>query len=276
MANENDISSFSYREKMAVEEHEKLSPRLVYEIIRRNGLEELVRPKASLIFSGIAAGILITFSFVFKAVFTAYLPDASWAPIISNLGYSVGFIIVILGHMQLFTENTITTVVPLFNPLTLKKVLSVIELWTIVLCSNLVGTTLAALFLQNGNVFDPIFVTELNNIAQHVISTGAWENVWRGIPSGVLIASLVWMLPTSKNYAFLLVMFITYLIALGNFTHVVVGSAEVAYWVMQGNADLYDYFIRFLFPTGLGNIIGGTFIFTMLIYVQVLEEIKRK
>ncbi|MGS9873568.1 formate/nitrite transporter family protein, partial [Acinetobacter baumannii] len=43
--------TLSWREKMAVEEHEKLSPRLVYEIIRRDGAEELDRPTAALIFS---------------------------------------------------------------------------------------------------------------------------------------------------------------------------------------------------------------------------------
>ncbi|MFH4416040.1 MAG: formate/nitrite transporter family protein [Neisseriaceae bacterium] len=276
MSNENEVSSFSSREKIAVEEHDRLSPRLLYEIIRRNGLEELVRPEASLIFSGIAAGIVISFSFLFKAVLGSYLPHTQWAPIISNLGYAVGFILVILGRMQLFTENTITTVVPLFNPLTLKKALSVLKLWSIVLVSNLIGTTLAALFFQSSYLLDPAFIHELNNIVQGVVQQSGWENLWRGIPAGVMIASLVWMLPTSKSYAFFLILFFTYLIGLGNFSHIVVGSTEVMYWVLQGKVTLGTYFSKFLVPTGIGNVIGGTFIFTMLIYVQVLEEIRRR
>ena len=275
MAIQNDGTVFSPRDSMAVEEYEKLSPRLLYEIIRRNGLEELVRPQASLIFSGIAAGLIISFSFLFKAVLSTYLPHEHWAELISDLGYTVGFVLVILGHMQLFTENTITTVVPLFNPLTLRKAISVMRLWFTVLCSNLIGTFLAALFLHAPSLLNSLFVKELNHIAAHVVQRGVWENLWHGIPAGVLIASLVWMLPTSKSYALHLVIFTTYLIALGDFTHVVVGSSEVMYWVLQGKATLYDYFVRFLLPTGIGNIIGGTFIFTMLIYVQVLEEIPR-
>ena len=110
--------TLSWREKMAVEEHEKLSPRLVYEIIRRDGAEELDRPTTALIFSGIAAGLVISFSFVFKAIIAAYLPaDAVWTDLITNVGYTIGFLIAILSHMQLFTENTITTVVPFLIPL---------------------------------------------------------------------------------------------------------------------------------------------------------------
>lgn len=268
--------NFSYRERMVIEGHERLSPRLIYEIIRRNGIEELNRPARSLVFSGIIAGVVITFSFVCKAFFATYLPNEHWAPLITNIGYSVGFLIVILGHMQLFTENTITTVVPMLNPITIKKVWNVAKLWFIVLGSNLIGTTLAAVFLTNHEVFNPEFVVEMDKIAKHVAHFTASENMWRGIPSGILIAAIVWMMPIAKNFAFSLVLFFTYLIALGDFTHVVVGSAEMCYWVLKDGATLYDYFIRFLFPTCLGNIIGGTGVFTLLIYIQVFEEIKMK
>ena len=264
---------FSTRERMAIEAQEKLSPRLIYEIIRRNGVEELNRPAKALVFSGVIAGVMITFSFVCKAVFQTYLPDEPWSPLIANVGYSVGFILVILGHMQLFTENTITTVVPMLNPITWKKVGGVLRLWSIVLASNLAGAALAALFLTNHYAFNPEFVAQLDNIARHVAHFSAAENMWRGIPAGVLIASVVWMMPSAKYYAFWLVLFFTYLIALGDFTHIVVGSAEMAYWVMQGGADLFDYLFKFLIPTGAGNILGGTGVFTLLIYVQVVDEL---
>lgn len=128
MKSESHSSQLSYRDRMAIEEHERLSPRLLYEIIRQDGIEELSRPTKALFFSGITAGIVITFSFIFKAVFTAYTPDTTWAPLITNMGYTVGFLLVILGRMQLFTENTITTVVPLFNPLRLSKLMAVSKL----------------------------------------------------------------------------------------------------------------------------------------------------
>lgn len=276
MKSELNNPKLSYRDRMAVEEHERLSPRLLYEIIRQDGIEELSRPTKALFFSGVTAGLVITFSFIFKAIFTAYTPNESWAPLISNMGYTVGFLLVILGRMQLFTENTITTVVPLFNPLSWRKLYRVAKLWMIVFGANLVGTALAALFLQNNHVFNQEFVHAMQSIAYHVAHMSISDNFWRGIPAGILIAAIVWMMPTVGNGKFVMIFFFIYLIALGDFTHVVVGSAEMAYLVFGGHASLYDYFITFLIPTASGNIVGGTVVFTMMIYGQVTDEIGSK
>ncbi|AFU36263.1 formate/nitrite transporter family protein [Acinetobacter baumannii] len=267
--------TLSWREKMAVEEHEKLSPRLVYEIIRRDGAEELDRPTAALIFSGIAAGLVISFSFVFKAIIASYIPtDAIWTDLITNFGYTIGFLIAILGHMQLFTENTITTVVPLFKPFTLDKLRAVGRLWGIVILCNIIGTALASLFFLTTDLFTPNIDKALDELAHHVASFSAIQNLLKGVMSGLLIAALVWMLPSVSN-KFLVIFFMTYLIGLGDFTHVVVGSTEMSYLVWQGEASLGEYLFNFLIPTTIGNIIGGTGVFTLLIYGQVTEELEQ-
>lgn len=267
--------TLSWREKMAVEEHEKLSPRLVYEIIRRDGAEELDRPTAALIFSGIAAGLVISFSFVFKAIIASYIPtDAIWTDLITNFGYTIGFLIAILGHMQLFTENTITTVVPLFKPFTLDKLRAVGRLWGIVILCNIIGTALASLFFLTTDLFTPNIDKALDELAHHVASFSAIQNLLKGVMSGLLIAALVWMLPSVSN-KFLVIFFMTYLIGLGDFTHVVVGSTEMSYLVWQGEASLGEYMFNFLIPTTIGNIIGGTGVFTLVIYGQVTEELEQ-
>ncbi|MGQ1141268.1 formate/nitrite transporter family protein [Acinetobacter baumannii] len=267
--------TLSWREKMAVEEHEKLSPRLVYEIIRRDGAEELDRPTAALIFSGIVAGLVISFSFVFKAIIASYIPtDAIWTDLITNFGYTIGFLIAILGHMQLFTENTITTVVPLFKPFTLDKLRAVGRLWGIVILCNIIGTALASLFFLTTDLFTPNIDKALDELAHHVASFSATQNLLKGVMSGLLIAALVWMLPSVSN-KFLVIFFMTYLIGLGDFTHVVVGSTEMSYLVWQGEASLGEYLFNFLIPTTIGNIIGGTGVFTLLIYGQVTEELEQ-
>lgn len=266
--------TLSWREKMAVEEHEKLSPRLVYEIIRRDGAEELDRPTAALIFSGIAAGLVISFSFVFKAIIASYIPtDAIWTDLITNFGYTIGFLIAILGHMQLFTENTITTVVPLFKPFNLDKLRAVGRLWGIVILCNIIGTALASLFFLTTDLFTPDIDKALDELAHHVASFSAIQNLLKGVMSGLLIAALVWMLPSVSN-KFLVIFFMTYLIGLGDFTHVVVGSTEMSYLVWQGEASVGEYLFNFLIPTTIGNIIGGTGVFTLLIYGQVTEELE--
>ena len=99
---------------------ERSSPRtpVIYEIVRRLGEEEMARPALSLWWSGVAAGLSISFSLLAQSVLQAHLPDESWRPLVSSLGYSVGFIMVVLSRQQLFTENTITVVLPVMADFT--------------------------------------------------------------------------------------------------------------------------------------------------------------
>lgn len=271
-----ETTLLSRQEKQAVEKHERLSPHLMFEIIRRDGLEEMQRPVKALIYSGIVAGILVSLSFICYAVLLAVLPKTEWSNVIAKWGYSVGFIIVILGRMQLFTENTITTVVPIFKPFQWIKVWVTFKLWMIVFLSNLIGTTIAATYLSIPGAMNPEFTQELLHISHHVTSMSIWENFIRGIPAGILIASIVWMMPNARGFSIFLIGILTYFISLGDFTHVVVGSTEMAYAIMHGQANIMQYFFQFLIPTGLGNIIGGTAIFTVLVYGQIKEELPLK
>ena len=88
---------------------ERSSPRtpVIYEIVRRLGEEEMVRPIVSLWWSGLAAGLSISFSLLAQAILQSRLPDVSWRPLVADLGYSVGFVMVVLSRQQLFTESTV-------------------------------------------------------------------------------------------------------------------------------------------------------------------------
>ncbi len=95
----------------------------------------------------------------------------------------------------------------------------------------------------------------------------------KGIVSGWLIAALVWMLPSAEGTEIFVITLITYLIALGGFTHVVAGSAEAFYLWLAGPASLTQVVFGFLLPTLAGNLFGGTLLFAVLSYAQVREEI---
>ena len=138
----------------SVSEAKRLSSHLIYEVIRRDGKEELRRPLASLFWSGVAAGMLISFSALGEAVLRVHLPEADWAHLIEAIGYSFGFLIVILGKMQLFTENTITTVLPVVGKPSRANYLRVSRLWLVVLLANIVGAFVAAGFIAFTPAFD--------------------------------------------------------------------------------------------------------------------------
>ncbi len=274
MKEKNFVDELPPTERRILHQNESMPPYIIFEIIRQEGEEELVRPLRALIFSGLAAGIFVSFSFFFRAVFNMHMGDSQFAPIVSSLGYTVGFLIVILGRMQLFTENPITTMIPLFSEFSFQRLLKVIRLWSIVFFFNIVGTTIAALFFACDYAVSPEIQAALHIIADDMTTLPAIDNIFHGIPAGIIIAALVWTAPQTKNFRFITITFFVYFIALGDFSHVVVGSCEMAFAVIDGDASFTDYFFRFLIPTGVGNIIGGTGIFTMIIYNQVSQRLK--
>lgn len=267
-----DRDSETTKSKIIMEEYEKLSSDVIFEIIRHDGEKELSRKAIPLFFSALAAGLMISFSFYFRAILHYHAGHTLWTDAISGIGYTTGFLIVILGRLQLFTENTITTVIPFYQNPTLENLGKTGKLWAIVLLSNLVGTFIAALFMASPNFVSPEIANALSEVAHHIMVPSAYENILRGIPAGMLIAAIVWMMPMSSGFSFFTIFMFTYFIAIGGFAHVVVGSGEAAYAVIVGHNTVYDYFFRFLIPAAVGNIIGGTGVFTLLVSAQVKSE----
>ncbi|MGR3513509.1 MAG: formate/nitrite transporter family protein [Paracoccaceae bacterium] len=262
------------KERKFVEEAGGLSPKLIFETIRRNGEEELDRPTRTLFWSGIAAGILISFSVLGEAYMRAYLPDAEWRWLVENLGYSLGFLLVILGRMQLFTENTITTVVPVVIEPTAEAFRKMLNLWGIVLFANVMGAFAIATFLVYTPVLTPDIMAIVNELSRHATGFPPLEGLVRGIPAGILIAAIVWMLPSAQNNEVLLIVIFTWLIAAGDFTHIIAGSVEMAVLMVQGLLPIGTAVFGFFLPVLVGNIIGGTVVFTLMAYAQIRHEIK--
>lgn len=262
-------------EEKSVSDAAALSPRLIYEVIRRDGEEELARSKRSLIWSGVAAGMMISLSLLGEAIFRTYLPDTPTRYLIENLGYSLGFLAVIMGRMQLFTENTITTVLPVIHQRSLHGLFCMLRLWGIVLGANVIGAfAVAALF-----VFTPAIpmalLPAIEDLSHHATGMAASESFWRAIPAGVIVALIVWMLPQADAAAFFLIMIFTWVIAAGDFTHIVAGSVEMAVLIWQVDIEMNQAIFGFFLPVLTGNIIGGTVIFTLVAWGQVRDDVER-
>lgn len=261
------------KEEASVFEATRLSARLIYEVIRRDGEEELERPFVSLFWSGLAAGILISLSVLGEAVFRTHLRAAPGVFLLENVGYAFGFMVVILGRMQLFTENTITTVLPVVARRSLTCLLSMFRLWSIVLVANVLGAAIAGWFMSVEDLFSPEMHASLTELSNHAVRMGAWESFLRAIPAGVLVAAIVWLMPSSQSAAFFIILTFTWLIAAGDFTHIIAGSVEMAYLMWQGELPIEPAVVDFFLPVLAGNIIGGTAIFTVLAWGQVKSEV---
>jgi formate/nitrite transporter FocA (FNT family) len=195
------------------------------------------------------------------------------ATIVSRVGYAVGFLIVILSRQQLFTENTLTAVLPVIARREWRWLWVMARLWGIVLAANLVGCLLFSLFLAYSGVLTPEVSAAVAKISHELMSNTPTEIFVKGIAAGWLIAALVWMMPSAEGTEIFVITLITYLIALGGFTHVVAGSVEAFYAWLTGAESFSKILFGFFLPTLAGNVAGGTLLFAVLSYAQVREEI---
>ncbi len=260
-------------ERTIVSDHAKLSALAVYSIILREGEEELHRPKTSLWWSGIAAGLGISTSVLMVGVIRGELgPDYPNLQLLQAFGYTFGFVLVIMCRLQLFTENTITVVLPVLANPSWEGFACIARLWALVFAANMVGTFVVAGLAVHGGILSPPVLQGILDISHHVAEIAPMDALLRGIPSGFFIAALVWMLPSAKGSELALIIMFTWLIAAGDFTHVVAGSNEIFTLFFYGELGIVTAFTHHILPMLVGNVLGGTGLFAMLAYGQVHDE----
>jgi len=246
---------------------------VIYEVVRRLGEEEMGRPLTSLWWSGVAAGLSISFSLLAQSILKTHLPEASWQPLVVSFGYCIGFVMAVLSRQQLFTESTITAVLPVATDFTWSNIGRMSRLWAIVLAANLAGTLFAALFCS----FTPVLAGDLYDgmivISRDLLAFGWWEMVFRAVAAGFLMAAMVWLMPGAERAQFHVITLMTWLIAAGGFTHIVAGSMEAYLLVLAGDWAWWQMLLDFTVPVLIGNMIGGTALFALIAYAQVMEEI---
>jgi formate/nitrite transporter FocA (FNT family) len=254
-------------------EHSAPHPLVIHEIVREEGEVAMERTFAALMWSALAAGLSMGFSFLVQSILEGALPDTAWRGLISSFGYTIGFVFVILGRQQLFTESTLTAVLPVLTRRDLVTLFKTLRLWAIVLFFNLVGTAIFAAILQIRGVFAPEVIDALARVAMTPLSAEFGVTVVRGVFSGWLIALMVWLLPSARSGRLLTILLVTYTVAVSKLTHVIAGSVEAAYAVMIGAASIPDYFFVFLVPTFIGNVIGGVSLVAIINHAAIAPEI---
>ncbi|WP_372892613.1 formate/nitrite transporter family protein [Rhodosalinus sp.] len=264
------------REQEEIESKTPISPPAVFEVIRRAGRREMMRPASALLAAGLVAGVALGFSLLTEALLRAHLPQADWRPLVENLGYTVGFVIVIEGRLQLFTENTITAVMPVLEARLPRAAIRLLRLWALVLTANLVGAAAFGTALWASRAYDPALWQAAEQIARHAMSFGATETLFRGVGAGWLIAALVWTMSTTEHGHLALIVIFTYVIALAGFTHVVAGTVEATAVVLAGHMGPWAALTGSVLPTLAGNILGGTVLFALLAWAQIRAELHRQ
>lgn len=238
-------------------------------------LAELNRPIEGLFLSGLSAGLDIGFGPLLMAVMATLLTGALGEPVtellMANI-YSIGFIFVILGRSELFTEHTTLAVLPVLDRQASLSQLG--RLWGVVYVGNVVGGALIAWFavlvFPKTGVVDPAAFTKIAaGLTDHTLLV----MVASGVFAGWLMGLLSWLVAAAQETIsrVFFVWLIASAIGFAHLPHCIAGNVEVLLGLFASpEISLVDYG-RFLSGATVGNIIGGTIFVALLKYGHVVR-----
>jgi formate-nitrite transporter family protein len=267
-----DLQDPQARQKRHGEEEKGEEPQKSYETILEQeivaGLTELERPAGNLFLSGLSAGLDVSLSLLLMAVMRTLtegeLPHAVSEILVANM-YAAGFIFVVLGRSELFTEHTTLAVLPVLDRRASLAQLG--RLWGLVYVSNLLGAAAFAAFLSFlGPRLGIVGPRVLGDIASSLVEHPWWVILLSGVLAAWLMGLLSWLVAASRDTIgqIFVVWLVTFAIGFAHLHHAIVGTTEVLAGVFSGQGAAMADFWRFLIPTTVGNLLGG-FIFVALI-----------
>lgn len=241
----------------------------IYQQVAQNARQELKRSNTALAISGFGGGAFMGFSALGTALGVALMGASPSAHLVACLFYPLGFIVVIIGRAQLFTENTLY---PVALVLAEKRELwNTLRLWSIVLPANVVGAFAFSLLAARTPALEPRFVEALAQLGVQGLSHPAAAIFWSGVIGGWMIALAAWLVSGSHSItgSVALIWMLTYIVGLGNFAHCIASSCEILVAVLTHHASWAAY-AQWFGPAVAGNICGGVVLVTILEYGQAV------
>ncbi|MFZ0273043.1 MAG: formate/nitrite transporter family protein [Acidobacteriaceae bacterium] len=240
----------------------------IYEQVSRNARRELQRPARALAISGIVGGLTMGLTGLSVSVITALLGNSPLAQLVALLFYPMGFMAVILGRGQLFTENTLYPVALILAER--RHFLSTARLWAIVFPSNVAGAFLFALLAARTKALQPATLHALVELGTQAANPGMRHIFWSGVVGGWIIAMVAWLVSGSHSItgSVAVIWALAFIVGAGHFAHCVATSGEILAAVLSHSVSPGAYFWWLLSATS-GNIVGGVVLVTLLEYGQV-------
>jgi len=251
------------------------SPEIV-EDASKIGRKRLQRPRAGDIVTSIIGGMSVSFGVVAMAWAAASFgatDGPSLAHLVGALAYPVGFVILLVGKGELFTENFLLPVTAVLERRGTLRQLG--ALWVVTLLGNLLGALVFAALISRPDVLDPAPAAVVVESARRAVDYPFWTAFAKALFAGWLMTILTWLLLAAEGLGprLFLIWLIGTLIILGEFTHVIISGAEVFMASLLGSdVGVDDWMGGTFLPILAGNLIGGIVFVTLLHYVQAQHE----
>lgn len=243
----------------------------IFERVIVHADEEISRGTRELLFSSVAAGFSITLTFIlYVSLYATYGSES----ILSAALYPLGFVFIILGNYQLFTENTLPPVALIFERMA--SIPALLYMWLTVLLGNFTGGVLGAVIISQSGILSSDEISAAIEIGTKGIETGVVPTFFNGVFAGLVVAGVVWLDFSFENsISRLILIYLAFIsIPVGDFFHVVVSSVELSYLILIGEAAVLNGITSFILPVLLGNIVGGVFLVTIVNYFQTSSYIQ--
>jgi len=196
-------------------------------------------------------------------------PAPSAAHLVGSLAFPVGFVILLVGKSELFTENFFLPVTAVLERRGALRQLA--ALWGVTLVCNLLGGLVFALLISRPGVLDEGPTRYMIQYAEHKIHAPFWTAFVKAIFAGWLMTLLTWLLLAARGLGprLAIIWAVATLIVLGQFNHVIISATEIFMGIlMGGEITVADWATRNFLPALVGNVVGGVVFVTLLFYVQ--------
>ncbi len=246
----------------------RLTAHEIYDSATEIARDELHRSPRALAFSGFMGGLTMGLTGLAVAIVRAAMGPGIGSDFIAWLFYPIGFIAVIIGRAQLFTENTLYPVVLVLRER--QHLGRMLRLWGVVFLFNTLGALGFALLATRTTALAPGFLEQLTALGKEAIAPPAGHVFWTGIIGGWLIALVAWMVTASQWTIgqIVVVWLLTFVVGIGRFAHCIATSGEILSAAVAGQVSALA-FLRWLGAATAGNILGGVVIVSLLNWGQV-------
>lgn len=268
--------------------HDVEPPQNIYAEAIEEGNERLERTRADLIVTSTIAGAEILFGAITASTVTgALLPifgggetGRSAASVVGSLAFPIGFVFVLLGRSELFTENFLIPLTAVLRgnqkPAAMRRLG---RLWGFSLVFNLLGALIGAFLLTRSGVLPEASLEEVRHLGEFKVNQTFMEGFFSAIQAGALMTLLTWLLLSVHELgAKIMVIFaVGFVIELHHFNHVIVSAGQVFMAILAGeNIGFLDWLSSNFLPAVLGNILGGVGLVTGLRALQVWTRRKHE
>ena len=242
--------------------------REIFQHVEDNAHEELRRSAQALAFSGFAGGLSMGLTGLGVASALSALPDFPAREFLAYTIYPIGFMAVIIGRAQLFTENTLYPVALILSER--RHFVDTLRLWAVVFLFNVLGAIAFAALAINTDALPRQTRDALVQLGATAVQGNFAHIFWSGVIGGWIIALVAWMV-TASHWTIgqiAVIWLLTFVVGIGHFAHCIASSGEIVSAVL-GNAVSFVHYLQWLGAATAGNIVGGVMIVTLLNFGQV-------